>query len=74
VQFVLVAALMEWYLQTRTNSPINYKTISPPAGVQSAYRLPQDAERRRAFVVCAVVAAASRLICPGTFDRPHLPV
>jgi len=37
---------MEWYLQTRTNSPINYKTISAPAGAQSAYRLPQDAERR----------------------------
>ncbi|EZA56204.1 hypothetical protein X777_03536 [Ooceraea biroi] len=46
VQFVLVAALMEWYLQTRTNSPINYKTISPPAGAQSAYRVLQDAERR----------------------------
>ncbi|EGI62512.1 hypothetical protein G5I_09192 [Acromyrmex echinatior] len=27
VQFVLAAALMEWYLQTRTNTPINYKTI-----------------------------------------------
>jgi len=48
VQFVIVAALMEWYLQTRTNSPINYKTISPPTGAQNAYRLPQDAERRRA--------------------------
>lgn len=24
---MLAAALMEWYLQTRTNTPINYKTI-----------------------------------------------
>ncbi|KYN23021.1 hypothetical protein ALC57_04805 [Trachymyrmex cornetzi] len=51
VQFVLAAALMEWYLQTRTNTPINYKTIlvlqAPKAPTGPAGRLPSSRRPRR---------------------------
>lgn len=33
MQFMLAASLMEWYLQTRTNTSINYKTILPLGAV-----------------------------------------
>jgi len=66
VQFVLAAALMEWYLQTRTNTPINYKTIlvlqAPKAPTGPAGRLPSSRRPR-----CA--ARSLRLF---HFNRPEL--
>ncbi|KOC69606.1 hypothetical protein WH47_05549, partial [Habropoda laboriosa] len=56
--FMLAAPLMEWYLQTRTNTPINYKTILPlqASRPSSTARRPICALYRTSTVVSSLLS------------------